>query len=335
MKNPSLLESLQTCHELELRAHVSLDDVISKVTQEVAELAEAVENGDVAETRKEAADVLINVLSASAKLGALPENLIRSEIAGNPTTSPVQITRMLGKWNDSVQSLRGRYSRKTTTAGEVTELTRDFVSTVLSLAHPDHALEDIVRGSVMKLSDRVEAYRPDIDLAGYVREYADFPKPGILFRDVSPILASPQAMRYVTFELAYQCRNADVICGLDARGFLFGMAVAEMLQKPFVMIRKKGKLPGVTTSEAYSLEYGENVIEIQESAIRPSQKVAIIDDLLATGGTLLAASRLVERVGGRIEKLACVISLDDGFLAGQPARKELGKYGVGSVLQYE
>lgn len=335
MKKPTLLESLESCHDLELRAHVSLDDVLSKVTQEIAELVDAVESDDLAETRKEAEDVIVNVLSASSKLGTLPSGLEDSEFLQNPPASPVQMFRMLGQWNDAVQSLRGRYSRKTVTANEVSELTQSLVSTVLSFVEPGKSVEDILQSSVEKFSGRVAEYRPDLDLSQYVNEYADFPKPGILFRDISPMLASPEAMRYVAFELAYQCRNADVICGLDARGFLFGMAVAELLQKPFVMVRKKGKLPGETTSESYSLEYGENVIEMQKSSILSGQRVSIIDDLLATGGTLLAASRLVERIGGTVNNLACVISLDDAFLAGQPARKELKKYEIGSVLQYE
>lgn len=329
MKAPSLIESLKTCHELELRAHVSLDDVLSKTTQEVSELVEAME------THKEAEDVIVNVLSASAKLGALPKNIPHSMPTETPSISPTCVYRSLGAWNDAIQSLRGRYSRKTATTAEVADLTQSLVSHVLAFVRPGKSLEEIMGDSVQKFSGRVDTYRPDIDIAEYVREYMDFPKPGILFRDVSPILANPATMRYVAFELAYQCRDAEVICGLDARGFLFGMAVAELLQKPFVMIRKKGKLPGATTSEAYSLEYGENVIEIQRGSILPGQKVAIIDDLLATGGTLLAASRLVERAGGTVERLACVISLDDGFLASQPARKELEKYGVESVLSYE
>jgi adenine phosphoribosyltransferase len=104
-------------------------------------------------------------------------------------------------------------------------------------------------------------------------------------------------MQFACFELAKRAKNADVIAGLDARGFLFGIPVAQILNKPFVMIRKKGKLPGKTISTDYSLEYGENTIEIQGNAIQSGRNVVIVDDLLATGGTLLAAASLIEKIG--------------------------------------
>lgn len=148
------------------------------------------------------------------------------------------------------------------------------------------------------------------------------------------MLASPEAMRFAAFELAYQCRDADVIAGLDARGFLFGIAVADILQKPFVMIRKKGKLPGATVGTDYSLEYGDNSIEIQREAIVPGQRVAIIDDLLATGGTFAAAASLVEKVGGKVDSLLSVIALDEPGLLDCPARKRVGEYRNGSLVRF-
>lgn len=123
---------------------------------------------------------------------------------------------------------------------------------------------DTVLSSIEKFRSRVQAYLPDINLEDYIDAYPDFPKPGILFRDIAPLLASPEALRYAGFELAKKSRDADVIVGLDARGFIFGTLVAQILEKPFVMIRKKGKLPGATIGTDYSLEYGDNSIEIQE-----------------------------------------------------------------------
>lgn len=188
--------------------------------------------------------------------------------------------------------------------------------------------------TVAKFESRVEAYLPKLDLRDYVGAHADFPKPGILFRDVSPMLASPEAMKVAAHEISLRCRDAEIIVGLDARGFLFGLAAAEILGKPFVMVRKKGKLPGETISKAYGLEYGQDVIEIQKQADIIGKKVAIVDDLLATGGTALAAAELVEKAGGIVGSVVCAIGLDD--LAAMPGRQELkAKYRVDCVLSYE
>jgi adenine phosphoribosyltransferase len=139
-----------------------------------------------------------------------------------------------------------------------------------------------VKVSTEKFRSRVTEYLPDIRLEDHIASYPDFPKPGILFRDISPLLAYPEALRYASFEMAKAAKDADVIAGLDARGFIFATRVAEILDKPFVMVRKKGKLPGETVGTDYSLEYGNNSIEIQKDAIKPGAKVALIDDLLAT-----------------------------------------------------
>ena len=326
----TLSELIRDYRALELRAHVGLDDVISKVTQEIAEILEASDNNSQSEAAKEAGDTLVNILSASSALG------IVSTIPERPATRPTDrdIFIRLGRWNDAIQTLRSRYSRKNPDPATAREATQSLIQAVLAFTDVDTSVEDIVRMNTEKFAKRVEDYRPDIDLNDYIAEYPNFPKDGILFKDVSPMLASPEAMRAVTYELATKCQGADVIAGLDARGFLFGMEVAALLGKPFVMIRKKGKLPGQTIREEYSLEYGTNTIEIQEGSIAAGQKVALIDDLLATGGTMRAAANLVERVGGVVDSVLCVVSLDELFLSGQPARQELAKYRVESVLQY-
>jgi hypothetical protein len=231
---------LSEYHELELQSHVSLDDVISKVTQEVSELIEAFEALDMEESNKEAADVIVNVLSASAKLRAVPVDFANpSDCSSEDFPGGSDILLQLGKWNQTIQALRGRYSRNSVTIEDLSDITRKLVSSVLLYTHKDHTIEDIVNKNMEKFRSRIEAYKSDLSLEDHVRLYPDFPKKGIMFRDISPILISPEAMRYTAFELAYKCRNADVIAGLDARGFLFGVAVAELLGKPFVMIRKK------------------------------------------------------------------------------------------------
>jgi adenine phosphoribosyltransferase len=190
--------------------------------------------------------------------------------------------------------------------------------------------------TLSKFEGRADAYLQDIDLRDFVTEYADFPKPGILFKDVSPMLASPEAMRVAAHEIALRCGDADIVVGLDARGFLFGMAAAKILEKPFVMARKKGKLPGETFSKEYGLEYGKDVIEIQKYAKIAGKKIAIVDDLLATGGTALAAAELVEKAGGIVDSVVFAISLDSPDLASMPGRLALAsKYRIESLLSYE
>lgn len=244
------------CRELEKKAHVTLDDILNKATQEVAEMLEAHVAGNVAETRKEAGDALLNVLSASSSaLGFSGLGFgFASVSSSKQSAAPAALFQKLGAWNSKIQSLRGRYSRSKATAEEVRAATADLVSAVLSFV-PEADPVAMLADTVSKFESRVDAYLPKLDLRDYVGAHADFPKPGILFRDVSPMLASPEAMKVAAHEIALRCKDAEAVVGLDARGFLFGLAAAEILGKPFVMVRKKGKLPGETISKAYALEY--------------------------------------------------------------------------------
>lgn len=150
-----------------------------------------------------------------------------------------------------------------------------------------------------------------------VRDVPDFPKPGILFKDITPVLEDPKALRQVVELLAEdaKARGADVIVGIESRGFLFGVPVALALDLPFALARKLGKLPAEKIREEYALEYGTNTIEMHADAIRPGQKAYLVDDLLATGGTAAAASRLVGRLGGSVVGYGFLIEL--GFLEGR------------------
>ena len=146
-----------------------------------------------------------------------------------------------------------------------------------------------------------------------IKEYPDFPKKGILFQDIFGILLDPEANAALN-DLALDHvkthqQNFDKIVGLDSRGFLFGNGMALAVRKPFVPIRKKGKLPGKCSSVSYALEYGEDTLEIQEGSIQPGDRVLIVDDLLATGGTLSAAASLVKRCGGVVDHCWVVIEL--------------------------
>ncbi len=171
------------------------------------------------------------------------------------------------------------------------------------------------------------------DLSNYVASIPNFPKEGILFRDITPILESSIAFKYTTDEFCNFCKKVgcDVICGPESRGFIFGTPVAVNLGVGFVPVRKPGKLPRESISVSYDLEYGSNVLCMHKDSIKPGQKVVIIDDLLATGGTMNAAIKLVEELGGIVTGLCFVIELDD--LKG---RNNIdSKYPICSLLHYE
>lgn len=152
----------------------------------------------------------------------------------------------------------------------------------------------------------------DERLKATVRAIPDFPKPGILFRDITPVLADADLLRYVVARFSAECEQHHVrkIVGIDARGFLFGVAVACKLGIGFVPVRKAGKLPADAIAYSYALEYGEATVEMHRDAIEPGERVAVIDDLLATGGTAEAACKLVEELGGKVAVAAFLIELE-------------------------
>ena len=169
-------------------------------------------------------------------------------------------------------------------------------------------------------------------LEEYVTSIPDFPEPGIIFRDITTILSDANGLKLAIDSLQDALKDCDfdVVVGAEARGFIFGMPLAYNLNKPFVPVRKKGKLPRATISEEYSLEYGTAEVEIHEDAIKPGQKVILVDDLLATGGTIAAAAKLVERLGGEVAKILVIIEL-----AGLNGRDALAGYDVASIIRYE
>lgn len=146
-----------------------------------------------------------------------------------------------------------------------------------------------------------------------IRTIPDYPKKGILFRDITTLIQDPLGLRLVIDGMTqrYLASNLDLVIGIEARGFILGGALAYTLGKGFVPIRKKGKLPGETVSLEYALEYGTDTIEIHKDAISPGQRVLIVDDLLATGGTAGAAAALVEKLGGQVVEMAFIVNLPD------------------------
>lgn len=166
----------------------------------------------------------------------------------------------------------------------------------------------------------------------YVRSIPDFPEPGIIFRDVTSILqdADGFALAVDSMQALLDGVEVDVIAGAESRGFIFGAPIAYNLHKPFVLIRKKGKLPCETIESSYDLEYGSATIEMHKDAVTPGQKVVLVDDLIATGGTIDATARMVEALGGKVVKIITLMEL-----AGLNGRKRLKDYDVASVICYE
>lgn len=169
------------------------------------------------------------------------------------------------------------------------------------------------------------------DLKTHIREVPDFPKPGILFYDITTLLKDPLALRKTVdrFVWMFAGKRIDKVVGIESRGFMFGPIVAYDLNAGFVPVRKPGKLPAATVRESYSLEYGTDSLEMHEDAVAPGDRVLIVDDLIATGGTAAATARLVESRGASVAGLAFIIELT--FL---PGRQQLGRYEVHSLIQY-
>ena len=168
-------------------------------------------------------------------------------------------------------------------------------------------------------------------LEEYVVTIPDFPEPGIQFRDITSVIQDPDGLKLAVDGLADRLRGLDfdLVIGPESRGFIFGVPVAYLLGKGFVPVRKKGKLPRATVSQKYDLEYGQAEVEIHRDAVRPGQKVVIVDDLIATGGSAEAAARLVEKLGGKVIRMAFVMEL-----AGLEGRKKLEGYEVESLIVY-
>lgn len=166
----------------------------------------------------------------------------------------------------------------------------------------------------------------------YVRSIPDFPEEGIIFRDITSIIQSPEGLKKSIDGMVESLKNVefDIVVGPESRGFIFGMPVAYALGKGFVPVRKKGKLPCETIEKEYELEYGKAVIEMHKDSIKPGDKVVIVDDLVATGGTIEAITQMIESLGGEVVKIQFVMEL-----AGLKGRDKLQKYDVDSLIIYD
>lgn len=166
----------------------------------------------------------------------------------------------------------------------------------------------------------------------YITSIPDFPEPGIIFRDITSVISSADGLKLAIDEMTKLLEGVefDALAGLESRGFLFGMPIAYNLGKPFLPIRKKGKLPRETVAVSYDLEYGSAEIEMHKDDVTPGMKIVLIDDLIATGGTLEAAARLVEMLEGEVVKIICLLELK-----GLNGRDKLTKYSVDTIVAYE
>ena len=151
-----------------------------------------------------------------------------------------------------------------------------------------------------------------MDIKDHIRGIPDFPKPGILFYDISTLLANAEAWQFAIQELTEAVSNykPDLLAGIESRGFLLAAPIALELNLGFTMVRKQGKLPGPCSQYEYQLEYGTDILEVQEGAVQPGQKIVLLDDLLATGGTMIAATKLLKKVGANVVGSACIIELN-------------------------
>lgn len=171
-----------------------------------------------------------------------------------------------------------------------------------------------------------------MDLKAHIRNVKDFPKPGIMFRDITTLLKNPEAFNYTLEQLLEfaKAKKINKVVGIESRGFIFGSVLAHKLNCGFIPVRKPGKLPAEKVSISYSLEYGEDTLEIHKDAIQKGDRILVHDDLLATGGTMNAVCQLIEKLGGEIVQVSFIVELS--FLNG---REKLKSYDVRSIVNYE
>ncbi len=306
------------------------DAIIHKAMQEWLEFVEALNQNNIEAIISEAGDAISNILSAHQRIN---QNQAYSIQETKEKSSPLEFAINLGKRNDSLQQYRNIYTRKEISSEKLTTITQKNISQILGLleeyTNQEISINDVLTNQIEKFKNRIDSYKNNINISDFIEDVPNFPKPGILFKDISKLLKNEKARNHVVQQLALQAKDADIIAGLDARGFIFGSMVAQYLEKPFVMIRKKWKLPGEVIEENYTLEYGNNIQEIQTKSVSVNQKVAIIDDLLATGGTATSAAKLIEKLWGIIQWCHFVVELSE--LQG---KEKLQEYPISNLISY-
>ena len=212
------------------------------------------------------------------------------------------------------------------TAGELSAFSGQLPASIFAVVHASPS----IRGP-RRPQPGAARYPAVMDLKHYIRDVPDFPQPGVLFRDITPLLRDPAARAFAIDQMCdyVKSRSVTAIAGIESRGFLFGVPIADRLGLPFVPVRKPGKLPAAHMSIEYSLEYGTGSLDIHEDALAPGDRVVVVDDLLATGGTALATCKLVEMLGATVVSLLFLVDLP--ALGG---RAKLPHYEIKSFITY-
>jgi adenine phosphoribosyltransferase len=306
---------------LELQAHVTPEQVLNKVTQEILELKLWNKHNDIENIAEETRDAIVNILSATYHAGVMvdEQNLQRDLVV---TNDDLDITML--DWNEAIQGKNRAYSRKVVSTAELQKKTETFLSTVLSYGRSQESLTELLGHQIAKFAPRVGMYKPEIDLKHYVRNYPGFKD--VQFKGIGGIVYAPKAMKYAVMELKsriLQHGTPDAIAAFDSRGYIFGGALAVEMGIPMIMVSKKAKLPGATLQQSFEKEYGTDIIEIQSEFVQPWMKIVLLDDLLATGGTMDAGKKLIERAGGEVTGVYNVLQINDGHCV---AKRE--KYGL-------
>lgn len=306
---------IETIHVYEDQIGCTDDAVIHKAMQEWLELVEALSYSNTTDIKNELGDALSTILSVYTRISG-DYNLQIKQTRKTYTT--IDLAVEIGKRNDVIQKHRRIYSRSYTDALGLQKATEKLLSVVESCVRQKWVrfdIQELLKGNWEKFKSRLDMYKnKDIssneDIRKHIKDIKDFPKKGIIFKDISPLLGQPKVLSSAVQKIAQNIKDCDVIVWLDARWFIFGVAVAQLLQKPFVMIRKKGKLPGCCIEDHYDLEYGSHIQTLQEWTIKKGDKVAIIDDLLATWGSIQSAIRLIQSAWGIVQWCHVLIELD-------------------------
>lgn len=334
--------------DVERRSHVNdLLAIALKADEEVWEIIAWKKKNDKTNLIEETRDAIVNIISVATKLWiAIDEEKLQREM----NITEEQLLRANNQWKKDILWITKKYSRKIVTPEKMQLSTQWLLSSILSYSNSQESIDDAFVYNIPKFESRIDEYKPKVDLKSIITNHPDFPQLGIQFKDISPLLRDKKVMEYITNDLLHKTYNADVIVWLDARWFLFGILLAHYLEKPFVMVRKSGKLPWEVEIVEYDKEYKpedivwsdgivvkpkRNAIEIQRSAINLWDKVAIVDDLLATWGTVNAAASLVEKVGWKVMWVFTIIQLDNPALVDMRKSYGLDKYNVTSLVTYD
>jgi len=324
----TLSSIINKTHELEDNNIIELDDIIHKVTQEIGEVLEAIQWWNKEEIIDEIGDAVSNILSVHSRLiGTIPSTI------DSIKTKPIDLAIQWYKRNDTIQKYRGRYSRSSKTATQVTQETQTILAILQWLAeqYGDNIdITQLCQQTLEKFNGREQSYNSKIKLEKFIKS---IPHNGVDFKDIAPLLADNKAFKRTVLQLSKQVQEADVIACFDARWFIFGAPVALQTGKPLVMIRKSGKLPGEVISVWYTKEYEKDNTweqqEIQKDSIQKWQKIALIDDVLATGWTTKAWCQLIEQLGATVSWCHFVI-----WLNALPGKDILKDYPIHTLVEY-